>query len=386
MRQGLPVSVRVHRVRALGLSWRNIPGLGTLSYRARGALRKAGNAILTEAKQNGEPFDLVYFSTTQLGVNALAPYWKSRFDVPFVIDYQDPWVNDFYDQNRHIRPPGGRLKYAVVNRIARFAEPRVLRQCHGITAVSAAYPRQLRERYEFLANDFPCLVAPFPCDSRDIDRVAKDDSITQSLFNKNDGLQHWVYVGRGGEDLHTALKGLFAALQNNRKSDEQTVGNLRLHFIGTSYAAAGRGQRSIKPLAASYGLEDITTEVTDRVPYSVSLRCLLDADALIVPGSNDPGYTASKIYPYLLANKPLLCVFNEASSVVQIINQVGGATLATFSEQSESSDLAREISTKWLHGEAPPSIPVDREALKPYTAKAQAIELAAFFRTVLKRR
>ena len=89
--------------------------------------------------------------------------------------------------------------------------------------------------------------------------------------------------------------------------------NLKIHFVGTSYAAFGKGMKTIEPLALEYGLGDIVVEHTDRIPYSQTLRCLLDADALIVPGSDDPGYTASKIYPYLLARKPMLAVFHYRS-------------------------------------------------------------------------
>ena len=38
--EGLPDDIPIHRVNALDLSWRKIPGLGTLSLRAKRALRK----------------------------------------------------------------------------------------------------------------------------------------------------------------------------------------------------------------------------------------------------------------------------------------------------------------------------------------------------------
>ena len=119
--EGLPSDILVHRVSALGLGWRRIPGLGTLTFRALGALRRTGDALV----KNGR-FDLVYFSTTQFGVHTLGPRWQRKFGVPFVIDYQDPWVNDYYRQHVSAVPPGGRIKYAVVDRLNRWMEPRVL--------------------------------------------------------------------------------------------------------------------------------------------------------------------------------------------------------------------------------------------------------------------
>jgi hypothetical protein len=140
---GLPKDVPIHRVRALKLGWAKIPGLGQLSRRALSALRRKGNLLLREGV-----FDLVYFSTTVFGVHLLGPEWKRKFGVPFVMDYQDPWVNDYYRSHPRVRPPGGRLKYAIMDWLHRRAEPQVLAACSGITSVSAAYPKQLIERYD----------------------------------------------------------------------------------------------------------------------------------------------------------------------------------------------------------------------------------------------
>ena len=75
-------------------------------------------------------------------------------------------------------------------------------------------PGQLYERYDFLNCEFPVLVAPFPGDSRDLERVRDDTTVRQSVFDPKDGCLHWIYVGRGGEDMHRALRAFFAALRS----------------------------------------------------------------------------------------------------------------------------------------------------------------------------
>jgi hypothetical protein len=372
---GLPIDLPVHRVAALGLQWRRVPGLGTLTYRALGALRRAGDKLLAE-----KDFDLVYFSTTQFGVHALGPYWCRRFDVPFVMDYQDPWVSDYYRTHPEVTPPGGRTKYAAASYLAHRTEPRVLVACSGVTAVSADYPRQLRERYPAIMCDMPTLVAPFPGDDADLRRVAADASVRQSLFSPGEGRKHWVYIGRGGVDMHRALRPFFLALAAQLKTRPQLAEKLRIHFIGTSYAASGRGERTVAPLAADCGVGEIVHESPDRIPYSTTLRCLLDADALIVPGSDDPAYTASKIYPYLLARKPLLAIFHEASSVTNLLQTVGGGIVVPFSNNVSADDTVQAITRSWFDDErfATPT-PLDDFAFAPYTAAHQAASLADFF-------
>lgn len=414
---GLPPEVPIHRVKALNLGWSKVPGLGILSYRALRAIRRKGNDLLgaragAKAGETGDGrskdgvrgpnFDLVYFSTTQFGLHMLGPEWKRRFGVPFVMDYQDPWVSDYYRDHPGVTPPGGRLKYGLMNWLARRQEPKVLRDCSGITSVSVAYPDQLARHYPWLdfesqsseararasgsrsqasgRRSLASIVLPFPGDRRDIERVSAD-KVRQSIFDPADGKRHWVYVGRGGTDMTLAVSALFSAI-SNLPSLRST---LRMHFIGTSYAAAGRGMKTIEPLAARYGLQEVVREYPDRIPYSETLRCLLDAEALIVPGSDDSGYTASKIYPYLLSGKALLAIFHQQSSVVELLRESGGGTAISFCEGDSTEDVAARI-TQLLsdNSSAIPTVPINSAAFAPHLARVQAMKLAEFFHFCLQ--
>ena len=50
---------------------------------------------------------------------------------------------------------------------------------------------------------------------------------------------------------------------------------------------------------------------------------LVDATAILLLGSAERHYTASKLYPALLAKRPILALFHEASSVVSILRSAG---------------------------------------------------------------
>jgi Glycosyl transferase 4-like domain len=405
---GLPGDVPVRRVRALGLGWSRIPGLGTLTFRALRALRRQGDELLRSGR-----FELVYFSTTQFGVHALGPRWKRKFRIPFIMDYQDPWVSDYYRAHPQVTPPGGRFKYAVADWLNRRQEPRVLRQCAGITSVSAEYPKQLQTRYPWLTvqdyeaadhrttglhdvrsevssqwsvvkHRLSAMIVPFPGDKRDLTRAASAD-VRQTVFSPADGKSHWVYVGVCIQQMSLALRAFFIALKKELSHQAEWRDKLRLHFIGTSYAPKGRAARMVEPLAAEFGLREMVDEHTKRIPYAQALRCLLDADALIVPGSDDPGYTASKIYPYLLARKPLLAVFHENSSVVRLIQTVRGGVVVPFRTGEPAEEIAARIGRDWFAtGKFAKAVELDREAFEPHTAPAQARVLGTFFDQILK--
>lgn len=372
--EGMPDDIPVHRIKALGLGWSRIPGLGSLGFRASRALAKAGDRLLA-SKQ----FDLVYFSTTVFPVHKLGPRWKKKYSVPFVMDYQDPWVNDYYREHPEITPPGGRLKYAVMDNLHRRMEPQVLMHCAGITSVSEAYPKQLALRYPEIKLP-PVFVQAFPGAKRDFERLAPLPEAP--VFDKTDGNLHWLYIGRGGADMATALRGLFSAIRDH--ADEDLKKRVRLHFIGTSYAAAGKGQKTISPIAAEFGLENCVIENPDRMAYSKTLQYLKQADALIVPGSNDPAYTASKIYPYLLAQRPMLAIFHEKSSVVGLIEKVGGAVCVAYANDESTHELGKRIATAWLlNGEYKRIKLLDEPSFKPFTDSDCAKAICSFFQHCL---
>lgn len=384
----LPSCVPIHRVRALGLHWRRFPGLGSIGFRSLRALARRGDTLLAERH-----FDLIYFSTTVFEVHWLGVRWNRKFGIPFMMDFQDPWVNDYYRKHPHIRPPGGRLKYGLMNLLHRWMEPRVLRQCSGIISVSPAYPVQLAQRYPWLEITdtnpdgtslgsrlhLPARVMPFPGDSCDLDEVVRSNA-SQSLFKPDDGRIHWVYAGVFIPGMIGTLRALFEALQKH--ASNALLDRLQIHFIGTSYVP---GSAPVIPhVAREYGLERLVDEKPGRVTYTEVLACLRDANALLVLGSNDAGYTASKVYPYLLARKPLLAIMHQSSSVVTLMSKVRGSVCVPFSNTSSQKETAMAIREQWLKNDRWQSaVQLDEMAFQPYTAKYQARELADFFQTVV---
>lgn len=369
--EGLPPWVPVHRVHAMGLGWSWLPGFGNLGLRALLPLRRTGDGLLGKGT-----FDLVYFSTTVFEVHLLGPRWLRRFGVPFVMDYQDPWVNDYYREHPALRPPGGRVKYAFADALHRWMEPRVLRHCAGITSVSADYPPQIENRYPWFRG-VPQLVETFSGAAADFARL-RNPGLAHPRFDPNDGSIHWVYVGVVVPMMDRSLRAFFSALRDH--GTPALLGRLQLHFLGTSYAPAGTATPRLPSLAAEYGLGHCVYETPDRIPYAEALRCLMGAHALLAFGTDAEGYTASKIYPCLLAGKPLLAIYHNHSSVVSLIAKVGGAVCVPFASSESEADLAARIADQWLQEDAyARPVPLDEEAFRPHTDAGSAAKLTAFF-------
>jgi hypothetical protein len=316
----IPADIEVHKVKALHVKHTRKLGLGSLSMRSYWHIRRKGNELLLKRK-----FDLVYFSTTAFHVMALGPVWKKKFKVPFVLDIQDPWRNDFYlDKPRHERPP----KFFIAYSIDKYLEKKTIPFADGIISVSQGYCTTFSKRYPQAAT-LKYRVIPFGVAPVDVE-IMRKHVVASPHITFEPGKINIVYVGRGGHDMAFAVSILFAAYKKGIEAAVPEFSKIHFWFAGTSYAPAGAGKKTIQPIAEAFGVGHAVTEITDRLPYFESLYVLDKADMLFMPGSTDINYTASKIYPYLLLQKKLLAVFNENSSVVTMLQQLHYGMLVSF--------------------------------------------------------
>lgn len=373
-----PADIRVVRARGLPPRLARRLGFGALWLRAGRSLRRAGDALLAAGK-----FDLVFFSTTQFDAFTLGPRWRSRHGVPYVLDYQDPWLTDHYARTGQ-RPPGGRLRFALSQWRASRLEPRVLALAAGLVSVSPSYVETLRARAPALRAR-PAAVLPFGASPGDL-ALARTHPPAAPLVPFDDGCIHFVYTGRGGDDLRPALRLLFSALAAFRDRAPAAATRLRLHFIGTSYAPPPLGRETVLPVARELGVGDLVRETCRRVPYLEALHYLSRAHAILAVGSDDPAYNASKLAPCLLADRPLLAIFHAASPVHALLaRHAPGATRVAFDPAAVGQTTAVETLCSWFDSSGwlrPPDI--DPAPLQELLASTMTARLATLFDECLR--
>jgi hypothetical protein len=307
----VPADILIHYVKAFDKAITSKFGFGNIALRSMYYYRKKVNSLLRKKK-----YDLIYFSTTQFPICILGAYWKKKFMIPYAIDMQDPWNSNYYKDKPKEQQP---KKYWFSYRLNKFLEPIAIKNVSGLISVSENYIEDLKDRYPEIRH-VPSATIPFGAFEPDLKIAAANNSFKSLL---QPGFKNIVYVGRGGMDMHKAIAPLFESLENALKLNYQLFSNLKFCFIGTSYAPAGQGSATITPLAKHYNVEKQVIELTDRISYYHTLITLQQADALFIPGSDDPKYTASKIYPYLLAQKPLLTIFNKSSAAIPVLHEYG---------------------------------------------------------------
>lgn len=367
----LPADLRVVRVRALPFRATRALGVGDLGLRALPALRRACGRLLA-----GERFHALFITIYPSYPALLGPGLKRRFGVPFVLDYQDPWVGAW---GREVGGgPGGRpdRKSRVTRALASWLEPRALRAADAVTAVSEETYADLRRRYPSRVPETHAAI-PLGGEPADFDRIRREPR-ENPYFNAKDGRLHLCYVGTllplGFETLRAVLRA--AALLRERRPE--LYARLQMRFFGTSNQTTAEAPARVLPVARELGVAECVTEIAPRIAYLDALRVQTQAGAILMMGSTERHYTASKLYPGLLAERPILAVYHEASSVVDVLRRAArppAVHLVTYGDSERAGSRVEAICLALAAlVERPVYEPglVDMRVVGEYSAEAQA--------------
>jgi len=332
----IPGDVRIHRCGALPLWISKRLGLGNLGLRAWFYLLFAGARIMRREK-----IDVVFLTNTQFVTFTLGRIWRRWFGVPYVIDLQDPWRTDYYERQGSRRPPGG-WKYKVARAQAWLLEGWSFRRAGALMSVSQNYLDDLRRRYRWFTR-VPARVIRFGASETDL-AIARSLSLeAPEVPSASTGSVRFVYTGAAGPIMAHALRILFRALAYFRASRPDDAHRLRFDFLGTSYAPPGHGEKTVTPVACEFGVEDQVHELPHRLGHLECLQIQSRADILLLLGSSDLAYSPSKLYPYYLANRPMLSVVFRHSYLESMLRELACSTVVAFEENASGDDTVAQL-------------------------------------------
>ena len=367
----VPPSLEVVRARAVPASVSRRFGIGDLGLRALPALRRAAWSL-----HRAHPFDALFITIYPTYPAGLGPMFKRRFDVPFILDYQDPWVGAWGSEVGGGNGGTVDVKSRATRAFAERLEPRVLQAADAVTAVSARTYQDAFVRTgisSHLASEIP-----IGWDAVDLDAIARREART---LIPNDGRINICYTGTLLPLGVATLRAVLAAARALIERNPPLADRLRFYFFGTSNQTTGVEPRVV-PHAQALGVEQLVCEHPARLDYLDSLEALRQASALLLLGSSEPHYTPSKVFPALLAGRPMLAVYRRESTVVEMLKRAApppAAHLITFDESRRVESLVGCIAES-LHAlirTAGNGVSIDRAALEPWSAQALAGRLAS---------
>lgn len=356
-------------------------GFGDLGLRSYTALRRAGAELLA-----ARSFDAVFITIYPVYPALLGPRWRQRFNVPFVIDYQDPWVGSWgltVGGGPEGRPDA---RSRLSRRVGLTLEPRVLRSAAGVTAVSDETCQELWRRYPDLRR--PHLGAPIGAEPDDFVPV-REGRVDNPIFQRDERIR-LCYVGTVLPKGRAIVDGVLGGLRLLRARDPALGARLSVHFVGSSNQTGRETEPVVRPMAAAHGVDDLVSEHPARVPYLDALRVLNDADVIFALGSTEAHYSPSKLYPCLLARRPLLSVYRAGSDPAAIVERLEargpGRTLLTVGESVDHDALGHAIADRLPALVAYGRVPLDAipsDELDRWSAKTAAAQIAAFLHRVV---
>jgi hypothetical protein len=321
--------------------------------------------------------DIIFITGSPYYPLLLTSWIKRTFDIPVVLDLQDPWVS----AEGALRPKLS--KGGLSHLLSTWLEPMAIKHTRFVTSVSDRQNDEMADRYPWLDRQAMAAI-PIGGDPEDFDALRSDPPQNPIVKLDSDRI-NLSYVGTFLPRAGPLVSTLFRALSQFRDKAPDLANRLQLNFVGTSNQPNGGGTHLVSPLAAAGGVIDLVNEVPQRVPFLEALNILANSDGLMMIGSDEPHYTASKIYPGLMSATPFLSMFHAASSAHQILSEAGGGYTLSFNSVDEllglesSLVLALERFATGQVDVAPPN-PAAYEA---YTAKHVAGSFAEVFNRVI---
>jgi hypothetical protein len=358
----MPMNVDIRRVGALPTRLSRAVGIGDASLRGYLGLRREIGRLLASGMG-----DLIYVSILP-GYSSLIGAWaKRKWQVPFVLDYQDPWVSEWGAVQPMLSKSG------MAHRLASLLEARVVPHADAVTAVSDGTLDGLRKR-GLLGQDTPVEILPIGVDATDHEIASR---VGHSVISRTPGRSEIVFLGSMGDGMLESVAALFTALASVRARGKR----VRVSLIGVSGQPHGSDTLGLTELAATMGVAECVNVLPDRIGYLDALRTMHDADMLLLLGTHYAHYTASKVFPYWLAEKPILGLFHEASSVFGVVSELGGGRVIPYGAsgpRQHAEELAGAITDAIERGaeSVPPRNP---DGLRKFSGAATAAAYATLF-------
>jgi hypothetical protein len=205
-----------------------------------------------------------------------------------------------------------------------------------------------------------------------------------------EGKHNLLYLGAMWEAAYGTLRAFLRAIALVKQRNPDLYSRCHIHFVGTTYDPDPDGRFQVLPEAQKAGVADIVSEQPRRLPFLDSVHALMRADALVMLGSNEAHYTASRLLPYLLARRPILATFHARSDATKLLRKREGTCIVEYDDSEPAESRCEQISSMlvdFLSRPRQPDLPpIEADPLwEPYMVPHLTGRLAALFDTVIDR-
>jgi hypothetical protein len=296
--------------------------IGDIGLRAFFQLYKKAKEIIRTEK-----IDFIWVPIPSFYQAVLGRMLYEKTGIPYGIDYIDPWIRNISGRKK--------LRAVFSNWIARMLEPYAVKKVSLISGVSTSYYQPVLER-NLKDKIIEHVGMPYGFDPNDHNITLKNLSYPWDEFP---GCKPILYAGAFLPQSGLFMRLLFKTV-SEFKSNGRWNSNIRFFFVGTgSYQ-----HKSVKSYAKEAGIGDIVVEIRERKPFLHVLNYLDVTWRVMIIGSTEKHYTASKTFQALLSKRPVFTMFHEKSSAIDIIKEASADKFTfSYSEQMTEEDILDKL-------------------------------------------
>ena len=240
---------------------------------------------------------------------------QRRSGLPWIADFRDPMAQDGY--------PADAKTWQSFRAIEERASRQACRLCFTTPSAAATY----RQRYPAAAERMVVLENGF-----DEDSFAVAERALGEATPLNAGQITLLHSGTVYPSERDPTQ-LFAALAQLRQASPEIAAQLLVRFRASAHDALLHG------LADRHGVQNMI-EVLPPTGYGEALAEMMRADALLVlQASNCNEQVPAKVYEYLRAGRPILCLSDPLGDTHGVLRRAGITRQARLDDLSSIADL-----------------------------------------------
>lgn len=303
---------------------------------------------------------------------------SEKFNIPWVADFRDPWTNiDYYkdlmltayaDANHH------KLERQVVTKATRVVVV-------GKT-MKEDFEKQYNRKVEVITNGY---------DSDDVgtgagSRQSAIGSLQSEAESRHDAagsrqleqlklVNHFVIAHVGTLVRSRNPEALWKAIAATVKTNSEFAGLLQIRLTGKVDIA-------VRNSLQDSGLEKFVTYI-DYLPHDQVICEQQQASVLLLVLNNTPnakGILTGKLFEYLAARRPILCIGPPDGDAAEIINETKSGQTINFNDQSEMDLAIADLYSKFKSG----TLNVKGSGVEKYSRKALTGEMVKVLEGLLK--
>ena len=273
-----------------------------------------------------------------------------RSGVPWVADFRDPMAQDGYPPDPKTWAHFKAIEETAVHRAA----------CCMFTTPGAA--RMYRQRYPDAAQRIVVLENGY-----DEESFVEVQAAAVGMQPLNPGFTTLLHSGIVYPSERDPTQ-LFVALRQMKEAGDFRESRLKVRFRAAVH------DDLLAALADQHQVQDCI-EICPPVAYKAALREMLQADALLVmQAANCNEQIPAKIYEYLRAHRPIVCLSDRRGDTAGVLRDAGIDTVADIDSAQEIAQLLRRL----LSGNSGNALP-SAQAVREASRSGRSAHLAAWF-------